>query len=109
MIETSKEQLQLQELMSKIKDGVSLIDFNAPWCSPCREQQPIVEKLVQSFKGKATILGLDVDQHPDPAMSMGITSIPTLIIFKDGKEIQRFIGKQTEVTLTQSLQNALDG
>jgi thioredoxin 1 len=109
MDETNQDKLYQDPFMSQISSGVSMIDFNAAWCSPCREQQPIVDRLVQKFKGRATILGLDVDQNPGPAQSMEITSIPTLIIYKDGKEIQRFIGKQSEETLANSLRNALDG
>ena len=95
------------EFNSRINKGITLVDFNAEWCVPCREQREIVEKLAELFSGKATMIGLDVDHHPETAVSLGVTSIPTLIVFKDGKELKRFIGRQTEDTLKQSLNQAI--
>lgn len=95
-------------LIAKIKNGVALIDFSADWCVPCREQRPIVERIADSYKGKAEVFDLNVDEHPDPAISLGITSIPTLIVFKNGSEFQRFIGIQKEETLISSLEAALN-
>lgn len=96
-----------QNGMSDIRDGITLIDFNAPWCEPCREQHPIIETLAERFRGRAFVFELNVDDHPEPATSLGITSIPTLIVFKHGNEFKRFIGIQTEEILAQSLEDAL--
>lgn len=90
-----------------LRDGVTMVDFNAPWCAPCREQQPVIEKVADSFRGRALVFDVNVDEHPDPAMSLGVASVPTLIIFKDGTERQRFIGVQSEETLARSLEEAL--
>ena len=102
------KKLDQEGMMSRIREGITLIDFNAPWCAPCREQHPVIEKLIQRFRGQAHIIELNVDKHPGPAMSLGITSIPTLIVFKKGKEFQRFIGKQSEETLSRALEEALN-
>lgn len=89
------------------KNGVSLIDFSANWCAPCKAQEPIIKNLVHKFKNRASIIEVDIDNNRDLATKFMVQSIPTLIIFKDGKEIKRFIGLQTENTISKSLENAL--
>jgi len=86
-----------------IQSGVTLMDFNAPWCAPCRSQEPILETLAEQFEGKAVVASMNVDENRDVAGRFGIMSIPTLIIFKDNKEIQRFVGLQPETILTEAL------
>ena len=86
---------------------MTLIDFDATWCIPCRKQKPIVAKLADKYSGKADIFSLNVDQQPDLAVSLGITSVPTVVIFKNGDEVHRFIGLQTEDTLVQTLEELL--
>jgi len=95
------------EFTNAIKDGVTLTDFNAPWCAPCRTQEPILKKLADQFQEKASVAAMNVDQNQDVAMQLGIRSIPTLIIFKDSKEIERFVGVQPEAVLSEALENAL--
>ena len=95
------------DLISKISEGVSLVDFNAEWCGPCKVQGPIVDTISKKFRGKAFVTKLDVDEHPDPAISFGITSIPTLIVFRNGNEVQRFIGIQSEEILTKTLEKEI--
>lgn len=67
--------------------GIVLIDFYAEWCGPCKQQAPIVEKLAQEYAGKVKIGKMDVDQNPQTGEKFGIMSIPTIMIFKDGKAI----------------------
>lgn len=86
-----------------IEQGVTLMDFNAPWCAPCRSQEPILETLAENFDGKAVIASMNVDENRDVASRLGIMSIPTLVIFKNSKEIQRFVGLQPEATLSEAL------
>lgn len=87
--------------------GVTLVDFNAPWCAPCRSQEPIIEDLADRYKEKATIAAINIDNCPELASRLGIQSIPTLIVFKDQNEVQRFIGLQSDATLAAALDNAL--
>lgn len=91
-----------------IAAGVSLIDFGAPWCAPCRSQEPILEKLAERYGERATIAALNVDDHPDLAAKLDIKSIPTLIVYTNQKEIQRFVGLQSEHTLAEALDKALN-
>jgi thioredoxin 1 len=102
-----KNQLETGRFGAAIKTGVTLVDLNAPWCGPCRVQEPIIKKIAKQFEGKATIIEINVDENRETAASLGIHSIPTLIIFKDGREIQRLIGIQSEQSLTQVIKNVL--
>lgn len=86
-----------------VSKGVTLVDFWAPWCPPCRAQGPIVEKLADAFDGKAVIAKVNVDEQGDTAGKYGVSSIPTLIVLKDGKEVKRFVGLQDEEELTEVL------
>jgi thioredoxin 1 len=95
------------QFQETIQQGVALIDFNAAWCAPCRAQAPIIEKIAADFQGKAVIAEANVDDNIDSAKKYGIQSIPTLILFKDGKEVQRFVGLQPEALLTQTILQAL--
>lgn len=95
------------EFGTKTKEGVVLVDFYADWCGPCRMITPILDKLAKEFSGKARIVKVDTDHAEKTAASMRITSIPTLILFKEGKEVERIIGLRDENTLRQLIQRAL--
>jgi len=71
-----------------------LIDFWAAWCGPCRIIAPIIEELAQETEGQFVIGKLDVDQNAESATKYGVRSIPTLIIFKNGQEVDRLLGAQ---------------
>ena len=77
---------------STINEGVTLVDFWAPWCGPCRMIAPIIEELAEDFDGKATIAKVNTDEEQDIAIKFGIRSIPTLLFFKDGKVVDQMIG-----------------
>ncbi len=83
--------------------GKALVDFWAPWCGPCKMQTPILEKLVASGDVKAKILKLNTDENPEIAQKYGIVSIPTLILFENGKELERYVGVQPENVLKAKL------
>jgi thioredoxin 1 len=69
-----------------------LVDFWAPWCGPCRIIGPIVEELAPSYQGRAIIAKMNVDDNPGVSQRFGVTSIPTLMMFKDGKLVDRAVG-----------------
>ena len=102
-----KKTLDTDHFESVINKGVTLVDFSAQWCAPCRAQQPIIEKLSKKFKGRTASVVIDVDEHHKIAMQLGIASIPTLIIFKNGKEVKRFVGLQGEKTLSEAIEKTL--
>ena len=81
-----------------------LVDFWATWCGPCQMAAPVLEELSESFKDKVLVMKLDVDQNPVISQKFGVMSIPTTILFKDGKEVGRqvgFAGKQAFESLMQ--------
>lgn len=105
--------MALKTLQSKedyetaVESGLTLMDFNAPWCAPCRTQEPILERLSIQYEGKAIISAMNVDENQDIAAMLGIQSIPTMILFKNNKEIQRFVGVQSESTLSDAMDKLL--
>lgn len=72
------------------------VDFWAPWCAPCRVVGPILEKLADEYEGRMTIAKVNTDEEVNWATKMGIQGIPTVILFKDGKEVERMVGSRPE-------------
>ena len=70
----------------------ALVDFWAPWCGPCRIIGPMIEELAPTYQGRAIIAKMNVDDNPMVAQKFGITSIPTLLMFKDGRMVDRIVG-----------------
>lgn len=105
---TTMEITSNEEFEKIMEKGFILIDFNAPWCAPCRSQEPIIDHLALSFEGRAIVAAMNIDNHQDIAAQLSIQSIPTLIIFENGKELQRFIGLQSESTLADAIEEALN-
>ena len=91
---------------SAIAEGITLVDFWAPWCGPCRMQVPILEELSESVDNQTKIAKLNVDEAEGVAGRFGVQAIPTLLLFKDGNEVQRFIGVQSKKTLIDAISSA---
>ena len=89
-----------------IEKGVTLVDFWAPWCGPCRLLAPVLEKVAARVAGKAAIVKVNVDEDPALAGQFGVRSIPTLILFRDGKVVQKIIGFQSEEKLASMIESA---
>ena len=95
-----------RDLDKVINAGIVLLDFNAPWCAPCRAQEPIVQELEKAFSGRIGFVTVDIDKSREIALNLGIQSIPTIILFRNGKEVNRFVGLQSAEALTRALGHA---
>ena len=102
-----KELKSRSDLETLIRDGVTLVDFNAPWCGPCRAQEPILSALNERYNGRANIAKMNIDDNREVALNLGIQSIPTLVVFKDGQEVNRLVGLQQAEILQRALDQAL--
>lgn len=85
-------------------DQLTVVDFWAAWCGPCQKMGPIIERLAKRYAGRVTVAKLNLEAHEVTANTYQINSIPTLVFFKDGKEIDRITGLQSE----KALQEAID-
>ena len=84
-----------------------LVDFWAEWCGPCKAIGPSIEQLAEDYAGKAKVYKLDVDSDSDLAMQYGVMSIPALLVFKDGKEVDRMVGAAPKAQIAALIDRAL--
>lgn len=94
---------------NEISSGVSLVDFWAPWCGPCKMLAPVIDKLAEEYDGKAKICKVNTDEEGNLAAKFGVRSIPTIFFIKDGEVIDQIIGAVSESALKEKLNNVLNG
>jgi len=85
-----------QNFQNKIKNGMILVDFWASWCMPCKMMVPVLNEVAEEVNGKVTIAKVNVDEQKATAAKFGIRSIPTMILFQNGKEVKRIVGVKTK-------------
>lgn len=84
-----------------------VVDFWAPWCGPCKMVSPIIEELAEEYKDKVVIGKMNVDENQIPSSQFGVMSIPTVMIFKNGKPVQSMVGAQGKQTYKTEIEKAL--
>ncbi len=85
-----------------------LVDFWAPWCGPCRAVAPTVDAIAQEFSGRLKVVKLNTDESGEVAMKYGVTSIPTLMVFKGGNMVERVLGNRPKADLVNMVSRHLD-
>ncbi len=85
------------------EESVSVVDFWAEWCGPCRLVGPVIDDLAKDYEGKATIGKVNVDNNPETSMKYGVRSIPTILFIKNGEVVDKHVGTATKATLSQKL------
>ncbi len=83
-----------------------LVDFWATWCPPCRALTPTIEELSEAYQGRATVAKLDVDDNPETPAKYQVSAIPTVLVFRDGREVDRITGLQGRERYAQALDEA---
>lgn len=96
-----------QEFNELMNEKVVLVDFFATWCGPCKMLSPVLEGVAEKMKDKVTIVKVDVDRSPDLAAKFGVMSVPTMIMFKNGRQVDAFSGYMPEANLMANIERNL--
>lgn len=96
---------ELEALVQKEK--LVLVDFWAAWCMPCKMLAPVIEQIADQYAGKVAVAKIDIDEHEDLAMQFGIQSIPTVLLFENGRLVEREVGVKPASAFTNMLDNRL--
>ncbi len=97
------EHLTESTFEEKIASGVVLVDFFATWCGPCKMLSPTIEEIAEECDGSFSVYKVDIDEGEDIAMDFAIMSVPTLIVMKDGEEVERMIGVQPKAAILDAI------
>ncbi len=100
------EHLTDHDFDERTASGTVLVDFHADWCGPCGLLDPVLETLAEEFEGDTRIMKLDVDVNPRIARRFSINAIPYLLLFRDGRIVEKFLGLQDADTLRRALRSA---
>ncbi len=99
------QQEQFEKLINQEK--LVVVDYTATWCGPCRLIAPIIDQLAEDYQGKAEVVKVDLDQNKGNAKQYKIRSIPTVLIFKNGQEVERIVGRATYEQFSNALETQL--
>ncbi|MDR1535850.1 MAG: thioredoxin family protein [Planctomycetota bacterium] len=102
-------ELTAADFAEKTARGVFLVDFYGSWCPPCRALEPELVRLAEFFRGRARIARINVDDHSEAAVDNQVEEIPTLIFFRDGREMKRLFGAHSFESLSGALAELIPG
>lgn len=83
--------------------GLSLVDFWAEWCAPCKALEPTIESIATEYEGSVNVFKLDIDSNPKTPAQFNIRGIPTVLLFKNGKVVDQFVGTQSKEVFSQTI------
>ena len=89
------------------KEGVSMVDFWAPWCGPCRMIAPVIEELAADFEGKANVCKVNTDEEQELAVKFGVRSIPTILFMKNGEVVDTMVGASSKQAFADKINSLL--
>ena len=98
--------MQINEFEEQLSPGLTMVDFHASWCGPCRTLAPIIERVSEEKNVK--LLKVDADESKDIASSFGVRGIPTVIFFKDGQEVDRVVGLKQATSYNEIIEKHLN-
>ena len=103
------QEIKDSEFEQKVTNSTEpvLIDFWAEWCGPCKMLSPVIDQLSEEMKGKVKIVKMNIDENPETPSSLGVRSIPTLMIFKDGKQISSKVGAHPKNKLKEWIDSSI--
>ena len=96
--------VESNEFKSEIESGITVVDFFATWCGPCKMLAPVLEGLASEMEGKVKFIKVDIDQSLDLANEFQISSVPTMIIFKDGQKAEQLVGFLPKERIQQAIE-----
>lgn len=88
---------------------LTLYDFTAAWCAPCKQLTPVLHELATDYRGRATIVEIDVEREPALAQAFKVTAMPTLVLVREGREVGRVVGLRPKKFIAGMLDRALEG
>lgn len=88
-------------------DQPTLVDFYATWCGPCRAISPVIKQLAETYRGRAKVVKVDIDDHPGLASRFGVQGVPTVMVFHRGRVVQTLVGAQPATKYQAALERAL--
>jgi thioredoxin 1 len=97
------KEINENEFDSATTNGTVLIDFGAEWCAPCKALLPVLGKVATEYEGKMSVFSVDIDKSPSLAARHGVMSVPTMLLFRDGKQVERIVGAVSEKELKKRI------
>ncbi|HEY0591888.1 MAG TPA: thioredoxin [Thermoanaerobaculia bacterium] len=102
------KQIGQNDFDGAVASGAVLVDFSAEWCGPCKAMMPVVEKIAADYDGKLAVYTVDIDNDPEIAARHGVMSVPTMLVMKDGRAVERIVGAVSERDLRRKIEPHLE-